>query len=129
MLNKLKAAQTVASLMKNKDKLQDTASRVKHALERMKVERDAGGGAVRVTVTGTMRVLKVELSEPLVAGMNTDAKTRELAGDLIVQATNNALHAAQQEAKELISKELEGLGIEGLDSVLGSDSDLSSLLG
>ncbi|MFT5424187.1 MAG: DNA-binding protein YbaB [Phycisphaerales bacterium] len=127
MLSKLKAAQAVASLMKNKDKLADAASRVKFALERMKVERDAGGGACRVTVTGTMRVLKVELSDPLVAGMNTDAKARELAGDLIAQATNNAIHAAQQEAKELITKELEGLGIEGLDDLVGSD--LTSLMG
>lgn len=129
MLNKLKTAQAVASLMKNKDKLADAASRVKYALERMKVERDAGSGAVRVTVTGTMRVLKVELSEGLIAGMNTDAKTAQLAGDLIAQATNNAIHAAQQEAKEIIAKELEGLGIEGLDSVVGPESDLSSLLG
>jgi len=127
MLQKLKAAQAIASLMKNKEELANAASRVKHALERMKVERDAGAGACRVTVSGTMRVLKVELSDPLVAGMNTDAKARELAGDLIAQATNNAIHAAQQEAKELITKELEGLGIEGLDDLVGSDP--TSLMG
>lgn len=129
MLKHMKMAQTLASLMKNKEELSNAASRVKYALERMKVEQDAGNGAVRVTVNGTMRVLKVDLSDPLVAGMANDPKSRELAGDLIAQATNNAIHAAQLEAKELIQKELEGLGIEGLDDVIGQNSDLTSLLG
>src|SRR5690349_16160820 len=80
MFDKLKAMGAVASLLKDKDKLREIGARIKQRAEETRAAGEGGGGAVRVTVNGQMRVLEVELTPALVAGMAADERTRQLAG-------------------------------------------------
>lgn len=130
MFDKLRAMQTIGSLMKNKDQLEDAAQRVKAALDALRVEGEAGAGACRATVSGTMKVIDVTLEPALLQGMSVDEQTRSLAQSLIVEAVNNATENAQRRAKDIVAQEMRELGIEGLDpDMLSNASGLGGLLG
>lgn len=111
MFDNLKAMGAMAGLMKNKDRLREVGERVKEKMARARVSGQAGGGAARAVVSGQMRVIEVELSGPLVAGMAADDKTRALAGTLIADAVNSALEQAQRMLQDEISKEAKDLGL------------------
>jgi len=114
MFDNLKAMGAVAGLMKNKERLREAGDRVKEKMARARLTGEAGGGAARAVVSGQMRVVEVELSGPLVAGMAADDQTRALAGNLIAEAVNAALEQAQRLLQEEISKEAKELGLPDL---------------
>ena len=72
-----------------------------------------------MTVNGQMKVLEVELTPALVAGMAADERTRELAGSLIADAVNQATATAQVMMKTVIDKESRDLGLPDLGESLG----------
>jgi len=114
MFDQFKAMGAIASLLKNQDRLREAHDRVREQMETARVEADAGGGAVRVVVTGTMRVESVVVEPALAAGMACDEQTRDLAGSLVVEAINDALQRAQALLQEAISREVEALGLPEL---------------
>lgn len=119
MLDKLKAMGAIAGLMKNQDKIKDSMERVKVRLGDMKLVGASGGGACRVTVNGHLKVLEVDLSPALVAGMASDNTTRVLAGNLVAEATNAAMAMAQRCMRDEIDKEAKALGMPELSGMLG----------
>jgi DNA-binding protein YbaB len=124
MFDKLKAMGAVASLMKNQDGLRDAAARVREKSEQTRVTGEAGGGACRVVAAGNMKIISVELSSALVAGMAADERTRQLASSLVADAVNDALRHAQERLQEQISVEAKALGLGDLPT-----GDLGGLLG
>jgi nucleoid-associated protein EbfC len=114
MLDKLKAMGAIAGLMKNQDKLKESLAKVRAQMEQVRVTGSAGGGAATASVNGQMRVLSVELSPSLLAGMTADDRTRELAAGLIAEAVNNALSQAQAILKDAIDRESRELGLPEL---------------
>jgi DNA-binding protein YbaB len=123
MFDQLKSLGAIAGLLKNKEKLREAADRVKAKMEATRVIGEAGAGAARVVVSGTMKVLEVELAPGLIQGMNADPRTRALAGTLIAEAVNEGLRRAQFAMKEAVEEESRALGIEGLpglENLLGS---------
>ena len=124
MFDNMKMMGALAGLMKNKDKLREAGQRIKDKAEATRVTGEAGMGAVRVVVSGSLKVLSVELTPGLVVGMNADDKTRGLAGQRIAEATNDGLQKAQLKLKEAIDIEAKALGFEG-----GLPSGISGLLG
>ncbi len=123
MFDQIKSLGAIAGLLKNKEKLREAADRVKAKMEATRVIGEAGAGAARVVVSGTMKVLEVELAPGLVQGMNADPRTRALAGALIAEAVNEGLRRAQFAMKEAVEEESRALGIEGLpglENLLGS---------
>lgn len=117
MFDNLKTMGALAGLMKNKERLREAGDRVKEKLAATRVRGEAGGGAARAVVSGQMRIVEIELSGPLVAGMAADDKTRALAGSLIAEAVNSALEQAQRLLQEEISKEARELGLPDLPGV------------
>lgn len=123
MLDSLKMAGAIAGLMKNKDALRAAAERVKARLAEIRVTGTAGGGAVTVTVSGHLKVLRVELTPALASNMVADEASRSFAENLIAEATNDALTQAQARAQQELAKEAEALGlpaVPGLAGMLGS---------
>ena len=114
MLDKLKAMTALAGIMKNQDAIRTATERVKGKLAATKLTAEAGGGACRVTVSGELKVLSVELAPALAKGMAADDKTRQLAGNLIVEATNAALQLAQAKIAENVQAEADALGLGDL---------------
>lgn len=114
MLENMKVMGALAGLMKNKDGLAEASRRVREKMDATRVTGTAGGGAAVAVVTGSMRVVSVELSPALVMGMAGDAKTHELAGGLIAEAVNSAMKQAQQQLQEAVRVEAKALGLEGM---------------
>ncbi len=120
MLN-FKSMGAVAGLLQNKDKLIDAGKRVRQGLDDRPAEGQSGGGAVRVTVDGALRVRTVELSSALTAG--SDDASREQAHRLIADAVNDALDKAKLRMAESMRAEAKDLGLDDLPF------DISKLLG
>lgn len=119
MFDKLKAMGSIAALLKDKDRLRAAAERIKEATARARATGQAGAGAVRVTASGHLRVLEIELAPALVAGMAADDATRRLAGSFIADAVNDALANAQALAQQELRKEARELGLDDLPLDLG----------
>lgn len=125
MFDQMKAMGALAGLLKDKEKMQRIAEEFQEKLERISVIGTSGGGAVRVTVSGKMRVTEVFLDPSLVAGMARGGEGdggREMAESLVREATNEALLLAQQRVKEEAQRISEDLGvpeIPGMDRMLG----------
>ncbi len=120
MFDKIKAMGAMAALLKDKERLRESAQRIKLRAAEVRAEGESGGGAVRATVDGTMRVLKVDMQPALVAGMAADERTRELAGTLIADAVNAAIRNAQESMKVVMAREAKDMGLPDLPGDLGS---------
>jgi DNA-binding protein YbaB len=119
MFDKLKAMGTMAALLKDKDRIREIGARIKARADETRARGEAGGGAVRVTVSGRMQVLDVELAPALVSGMAADERTRALAGSLIADAVNSAIATSQVMMKSVLEKESRELGLGDLGEQLG----------
>ena len=111
----------LASLLQNKQKLVDAGQRIKQGLDDRPAVGEAGGGAVRISVDGSLKVRSVELSSALTAA--GDDTTREQAERLIAEAVNQAMDLAKQRMAEAMRAEARELGIDDLPF------DVSKLLG
>ncbi len=122
MFDQFKAMGAVAGLLKDKERLREIAEAFKAKLERIRVEGEAGGGAVRVSVSGQMRVTEVHLDPALIAGLRADeGNGHEMAEALIEEATNDALSKAQALVQQEAQRQAEELGlpsIPGMASLL-----------
>lgn len=128
VFDQMKAMGAVAGLLRNKDKLRAISEEAKQRIDEIRVEGEAGAGAVRVTVTGRMIVEEVHLEPALIAGLRHDEGDggRLMAQSLITDATNDALRKCQA----IIQTTLRDLAREhdlpdlpggaGLDGLLGA---------
>ncbi len=119
MFDNLKAMGAVAGLLKNKEKLRAVTERFQEKLERMSVTGVAGGSAVRVTVSGKMKVTEVFLDPALIAGLQAGEGGREMAQALIAEATNDAITRVQSMVRDEAEREAQELGLPGLPGLDG----------
>jgi DNA-binding YbaB/EbfC family protein len=96
----------LANLMTQLPKLKAEMERLQQRLGQLVAEGDAGGGMVRVKVSGKQEVLSCTLSDEALR-MND----REMLEDLIRAATNQALDRARQLAAEETSKMATSFGL------------------
>jgi len=103
MLDNLKSMANVAGLLKDLPKIKQRMVALRDQLGRETVTGETGGGAVRVTATGLLRVVSIELDPAMLAGLldATDPQDKAIAENLITGAVNTAL----QKARELAEKE------------------------
>jgi len=104
MFENLKGMAGLAGIMKDLPRIKAKLEEVKQQLGGMTVEADTGGGAVRVTANGLLRVVSVKLDAALIAGLVDPAneQDRAIAEDLIAGAVNTAL----QKAREVAEREM-----------------------
>ena len=125
MIDQFKAMGALAGLLKNKEKLKEAGERLKETIAGMSATGTAGGGAVRVTVSGLMRVTAVELSPAVIAGFSLQGdaadQTRAMVESLIADATNDALQSVQAMVHAEVARQSQELGLPdlpGLDKLL-----------
>jgi DNA-binding YbaB/EbfC family protein len=87
-------------------KMQQELAAAQEQLATQQFEGSAGGGVVTAVVTGSNRVVSVDISPDVI-----DPSDPEMLGDLVVAAVN----AAMQAASEATEDRLGGLGGGGLD--------------
>ena len=86
-------------LMKQAQKMQKQMEETTKALEESTYEATAGGGVVKVVVSGKKEVVSVHLEEEVV-----DPDDVEMLEDLIVAATNEALRKMEEDSQEKMGK-------------------------
>jgi len=85
-------------------KLQEQIAQVQEQLAQETVSASAGGGAVKITVTGDQRCTAVEIDPALLQDADVD-----MLQDLILTAFNNALEASRNMAAERLGPLAGGL--------------------
>lgn len=118
MFESFKAMGMMASLLKDPGKLRDAAEDIRREAEAMRIAGEAGGGAVRVTVDGRMRVHEVEFS-PALAGALGDDAARARAEQMTREATNDAIERAQHAMVEVLNRYASEFGFPTLPRDLG----------
>ena len=95
----------MGNLMKQAQKMQRQMEESQKELETKEVTGQAGGGVVKVTVSGKKEVTKVEIDPEVV-----DPEDTEMLEDLIMAATNEALRQIEDLSQQTMGKITGGLG-------------------
>src|ERR1700704_3812507 len=104
-------------MMKQMQKMQEDMASAQQALEEQTVDGSAGGGVVKVVVTGAGIVQSVHIAPEVV-----DPEDVEMLEDLVLAAVSDGLRRAQQMQSERLGGVTGGLDLGGL-------GDLGGLLG
>lgn len=99
----------IQQLARQAQKLQDDMEALSAELEAKEYEAAAGGGAVKVKVTGKMELVSVEIQPEVV-----DPEDVEMLADLVMAAANEALRSAAKEKEEKMDSLSGGLNISGM---------------
>ena len=97
------------NLLRQAQEMQQRLSRVQEELEQATIEATAGGGAVRVVMTGKMHVQSIEIAREAVDPTDVD-----MLQDLIQAAMNEVLDKTQRFAQGRLASVTGGLNIPGL---------------
>jgi len=102
MFDSLKGLGSLAGLMKDLPKLKEKMEQVKERLGQITVEAETGGGAVRATANGQLRLISLHVDQALLSGLVDAANPddRAMAEDLIIGAANAALEKAREAAEQ-----------------------------
>jgi DNA-binding YbaB/EbfC family protein len=97
-----------AQAMKQLQRAQAEMARVQEELKSDLVTASAGGGAVKVSVTGDMTVTDVVIDPRAV-----DPEDVTMLQDMVVAAVNEAMRQAQELSNAKMQKVMGGMGLPG----------------
>ena len=97
------------SMMAQAQKMQQNMLKMLDELEAREVSASAGGGMVKVTVTGKKVVKSIEIAPDVV-----DPDDIEMLQDLVMAAINEALETAENMVQEEMAKVTGGMNLGGL---------------
>ncbi|MBM3942554.1 MAG: YbaB/EbfC family nucleoid-associated protein [SAR202 cluster bacterium] len=95
------------NMIRQAQKLQQQLQKIQQELEALTVEGSAGGGVVKVVMTGKQVVEKVTIEPEAV-------EDRELLQDLVLAAVNDAFAKTQELTAKKMSAVTGGMNIPGL---------------
>lgn len=101
-------------LLKQAQAMQAEMMKAQEQLKNETVEASAGGGMVKVTMTGDMQLRAIEISPEAI-----DPEDPELLQDMVTAAVNEALRSAQELASSRMGGITGGLGGGGLPGLGG----------
>jgi len=101
-------AMNQAQAMKQVQRAQAEMARVQEELKSDLVSASAGGGAVKVSITGDLTVTDVVIDPRAV-----DPEDVAMLQDMVVAAVNEALRQAQDLANQKMSRVMGGLNLPG----------------
>ncbi|EGQ3201501.1 YbaB/EbfC family nucleoid-associated protein [Staphylococcus pseudintermedius] len=96
-------------MMKQMQKMQKKMAEEQEKLKEEHVEGTAGGGMVKVVVSGHKEVVDVIINEEVV-----DPEDVEMLQDLVLAATNEAMNKADALTAERLGKHTKGLNLPGM---------------
>ena len=99
----------MGNILRQAQEMQRELDRARETLRKASVEGTAGGGAVRVTVTGDRRLSSVEISKDVVA-----AGDKGMLEDLVLAAVRDGLEQAAKLEKESLGRVTGGMDLPGL---------------
>ena len=113
MFDNLKGMAGLAGLLKDLPKIKAKLDEVKQGLAEKTVTSETGGGAVRVTANGLMRIVSIDVDAALMGGLADPANPQDkaIAEDLISGAVNAALTKARELAEQEMAVAAGELGL------------------
>ena len=94
----------LGNLMKQAQEMQANLQKVQEELANMEVTGEAGGGMVKVTMTGRHDVRGVRIADEVM-------EDREMLEDLVAAAVNDAVRRIESESKERMSGLTAGMNL------------------
>lgn len=92
----------IAQMMQKAQRMQENMQKVQEELAQMEVTGQAGGGVVKITLTGKMEARKVAIDPSVL----TDA---EMLEDLVVAALNDAVNKVNDESNKRMAAVTAGM--------------------
>lgn len=99
----------MGNMMKQVQKMQKDMMKAQEEFEQKSFEATAGGGAVKVTISGKKELTAIVLDEDVV-----DPDDIEMLQDLIIAAVNEGIRKVEDEQSSSMSKMTGGMNIPGL---------------
>jgi len=96
-------------MMRQLQQMQSKLARAQEELNNLTAEGSAGGGAVKVTISGSLEIRSLKISPEVV-----DAADVEMLEDLVIAAFNEALQKAQALQSEHMAGLTSGLNLPGM---------------
>ena len=97
------------NMMRQAQQMQQNIAKMQAELEEREVETSAGGGVVKVVVTGKKVLKSIEIAPEAV-----DPDDVEMLQDMIVAAVNEAMRKAEADQSANMAKLTGGLNLGGL---------------
>jgi len=104
----------MGAMMKQVQKMQADMLKAQEELKDVVVDASAGGGMIKVTMSGDLELRSVEIDPDAV-----DPEDVEMLQDMVMAAINEALRAAQEAANNKMGGVTGGAGLGGLGGGLG----------
>lgn len=104
----------ISNLAKMAQQMQTQMVQAQQELAETTLEATAGGGAVRVVITGAQEVRSVEIDPSAV-----DPDEVEMLQDLVVTAINEAISRSKELERERMGSIAGGMGIPGMPGLPG----------
>jgi DNA-binding YbaB/EbfC family protein len=96
-------------MMRQIQQMQSKLAKAQEELSNLAAEGSAGGGAVKVTISGNLEIRSLKISPEVV-----DAEDVEMLEDLVIAAFNEALQKAQALQSEHMAGLTSGLNLPGM---------------
>jgi nucleoid-associated protein EbfC len=104
----------IGQIAKMAQQMQTQMAQAQQELKETTLEATAGGGAVRVTITGSGEMRHVQIDPSAV-----DPDEVEMLQDLVVAAVNDAITQAKELERERMAGIAGGLGLPGMPGLPG----------
>lgn len=104
----------IGQIAKMAQQMQTQMAQAQQELRETTLEATAGGGAVRVVITGAQEIRSVEIDPSAV-----DPEEVELLQDLVLAAVNEAIARSKQLADERMASIAGGMGLPGMPGLGG----------
>jgi nucleoid-associated protein EbfC len=99
----------IGNMMKQAQKMQAKMAQVQEDLKNEVLEASAGGGMVKVSITGDMQVKSITIDPSAI-----DPDDAEMLQDIVAAAVNEAIRSAQELAASRMGEVTGGMNIPGL---------------
>lgn len=103
------AQMNMQQMMKQARKMQEQLAAAEDNLKTQTVDTSAGGGMVKVTMTGDMKIESIKIDPDA-----CDPEDVEMLQDLVISAVNEALRQADDAMSSRMNSFTSGLNIPGL---------------
>ncbi|HEY7332675.1 MAG TPA: YbaB/EbfC family nucleoid-associated protein [Candidatus Limnocylindria bacterium] len=104
----------IGQIAKMAQQMQTQMAQVQAELSEATLEATAGGGAVRVVITGAQEIRSIEIDPGAV-----DPDEVEMLQDLVMAAVNDAIARSKELERERMSSVAGGMGLPGLGALGG----------
>lgn len=97
----------IGQLMQQAQKMQEQVKKAQEELGNLEVQGEAGGGLVKLTMTGRNEVRKIQIDDALFA------EDKEMLEDVLAAAFNDGLRKVEKKVQGKYAGMTAGLGLPG----------------